>query len=224
LHAARIVRTLGMRAAVIPIYPGLVSALGLLDAPIRHDLVEPLPEARDGLASFESAFERLERRAGTVLHEDGIPDRDRRLDWFLDIRYIGQEYALTVPVARDGDGAAAAAAFHRQHERTYGHSAPEAATEIVAARLVAVGPRRMPELRHSLPAAEGAPVGTRAVHFELAGGALPTPVYARGSLAAGQAITGPAIIEQLDTTTVIPPGSRARVHESGSLLIETEPE
>jgi N-methylhydantoinase A len=223
LHAAGIVRTLGMRAAVIPIHPGLVSALGLLDAPIRHDLVEPLPELIGADVSFAPAFERLEIQAGTLLDEDGVPGAERQLDRLLDIRYAGQEYALTVPVVEEPNAAAAIAAFHRQHERTYGHSAPDAATEIVAARLVALGLRRMPDLHRALPTTGGGPAGSRSVHFELDQDAVETPVYIREALASGQVIPGPAIVEQLDTTTLIPPGSRAVVHPSGSLVIETEP-
>jgi N-methylhydantoinase A len=212
-----------MRAAVIPIYPGLVSALGLLDAPIRHDLVEPLRELAGAEVSLAAPFEHLEQRAGTVLDGDAVPTGERRLDRFLDIRYVGQEYALTVPVIGELDAAGVIGAFHRQHERTYGHCAPDAATEIVAARLVALGLRRMPELRRALPATAGEPAGSRGVYFELDGGLVKTPVYTRASLAAGQVIAGPAIVEQLDTTTLIPPGSGACVHASGSLLIETEP-
>jgi N-methylhydantoinase A len=222
LHAARIVRTLEMRAAVIPSYPGLVSALGLLDAPIRHDLVEPLPELVGDDRSYTAAFERLERRAVTLLDGDRVAEHEQQLDRFLDIRYVGQEYAVTVPVAGELDTADVVGAFHRQHERTYGHCAPEAATEIVAARMVALGLRRMPELRRALPAVDGEPVGSRLVHFDL-DGARETLVYSRESLASGQAIAGPAIVEQLDTTTVIPPGSRARVNHSAALVIETEP-
>lgn len=223
LHAARIVRTLGMRAAVVPIHPGLVSALGLLDAPIRHDLVEPLPELIGADVSFAAAFDRLETAAGSMLDDDGVPISERRLDRLLDIRYVGQEYALTVPVAGESDAAGVVAAFHRQHERTYGHSAPDAATEIVAARLVALGLRRIGDLHRALPATSGEPAGSRSVYFELDRGAVETPVYIREVLASGQVISGPAIVEQLDTTTLIPPGSRARVHPSGSLVIETEP-
>jgi N-methylhydantoinase A len=225
LHAAGIARTLGMRAAVIPLYPGLLSALGLLDAPIRHDLVEPLPELAVAGAEgpVRAAFDRLERRGVGALDGDGVAAAERQLDRFVDVRYVGQEYALTVPVMGAFEAAAVIATFHRLHEQTYGHSAPDASTEIVAARLVAFGLRRMPELRRAPPTVAAVPIGSRAVYFELDGDALPTPVYARESLAGAQVIPGPAIVEQLDTTTVIPPGSRARVHESGSLVIEAEP-
>ena len=219
LHAAAIAAVLGMRAAVIPPHPGLLSALGLLDADIRHDLVEPLIGVDGADQMLERAFAELEVRATQALSGDGVLATDRRLQRFVDVRYVGQEYALTVP-ARNTSAADALTTFHQHHERTFGHSAPAAATELVAARIVALGLRAMPEFERALPATEATPHTRRPVHFELGQEPVDTSVYVREQLAAGQVVSGPAIVEQLDTTTLVRPGDVARVHPSGSIVIE----
>jgi N-methylhydantoinase A len=209
LHAASIMLELGMPAAIVPRHPGLLSALGLLAAHIRHDLTAPLLGAEDEL---DARFEALEREAGAALDADGVAPADRRFERSLDMRYFGQEYAVRVPL----DGGDAIERFHALHERTFGHSAPGERTELVAARLVAVGLREMPELRPLLASSPGRPRGTREVMFDRS---VETAIWDRAVLAAGQVVDGPAIVEQLDTTTVIPPGCAATVHESAALIL-----
>jgi N-methylhydantoinase A len=221
LHAAALIRTLGMPAAVVPPHPGLLSALGLLGSHIRHDRVAPLLALTERLADavVEEAFARLETEATSELEVDGVAEPDRRLERSLDIRYLGQEHALRVPVS-PGEGAAAAAArFHELHERTFGHAAPEVATEVVAARSVGLGLRPLTTLRPPPSTGDGRPVGARTAIFDAEQGPVQTAVYVRSHLTADQTVEGPAIVEQLDSTTVVPPDCRAGVHSSGALIL-----
>jgi N-methylhydantoinase A len=214
LHAASIMLELGMPAAIVPRHPGLLSALGLLAAHIRHDLSAPVL-GLDG-DEVEARFEALEADAHAWLEDDGVPADRRRFERSLDVRYFGQEYAVRVPVGGD-----VIARFHELHERTFGHSAPGERTELVAARLVAVGLREMPELQPVVAARPGVARATRPVMFD---GWAETEIWDRAALAAGQAVRGPAVIEQLDTTTVVPPGCVATVHESAALILTREQE
>jgi N-methylhydantoinase A len=223
LHAAEVARSLGISRVLVPPNPGLLSALGLLGAHIRHDLSQPLLIAATELdeLQLETAFGELEALAAAALDEDRVPAGARRFERVVDVRYVGQEYALEVPLAAGGGVAELLPAFHRRHEQTFGHCAPEQPTETVAARLVALGVRDVPRIRRDLPSAAGAPHSEREVHFAGAG-ALATPVYARETLALSQYLEGPAIIEQLDTTTVLPPGTHALVDETASMIVTVE--
>jgi N-methylhydantoinase A len=215
LHAASIMLELGMPAAIVPRHPGLLSALGLLAAHIRHDLSAPLLGVED---EMEARFAALELEAGEALAADGVASEDRRFERSVDMRYFGQEYAVRVPVG-EGD---MVQRFHELHERTFGHSASGERTELVAARLVAVGLRTMPALRPMLAQAPGRCRDTRLVMFAPTVGHVRTEVWDRAALAGGQAVHGPAIIEQLDATTVIPPGCLATVHDTAALIITRE--
>jgi N-methylhydantoinase A len=215
LHAASIMLELGMPAAIVPRHPGLLSALGLLAAHIRHDLSASLLGVED---EMEARFAALEREAAEALAADGVAPEDRRYERSVDMRYFGQEYAVRVPVG-DGD---MVQRFHELHERTFGHSAAGERTELVAARVVALGLRTMPALRPTLADAPGSCRDTRLVMFAPADGHVRTEVWDRAALAGGQVVAGPAIVEQLDATTVIPPGCVATVHETAALIITRE--
>jgi N-methylhydantoinase A len=202
-----------MPAAIVPPFPGLLSALGLLGSHIRHDAVAPLIGLEIDPAD---AFRQLEREADAALAEDRVAPEDRRFERALDLRYVGQEYTLQVPVEPAEPVAAAVERFHAQHERTFGHAAPGLETELVAARLVGLGLRPVPPVRREVGADHAAPARHRSVWFD---GPVDTAIYERSALGLGQEIHGPAIVEQLDTTTVIPPGCTATVHESGALIV-----
>jgi N-methylhydantoinase A len=224
LHAAAIVRALSMPAAVVPAYPGLLSALGLLGSHIRHDLVAPLLELADRLPdeTLAETFTALEADGTDALERDGVPASDRRFERALDLRYLGQEHALRVPLVSGEESAEAVARFHEQHERTFGHAAPGVAVEAVAARSVALGLRPVRQPQPSLPDAPAAPRGSREVVFDAEQGPLDTAIYSRAELARAQVLTGPAIVEQLDSTTVVPPGCTATVHASGALILTVD--
>jgi N-methylhydantoinase A len=224
LHAANLISLLDMPAAVIPGRPGLLSAAGLLRADLRHDLVTPVyrDENSIGNEEVERMFSDLENKAVDALLGDGISPDNHELERSVDVRYFGQEYSLAVPVAAGEDLETVVARFHERHEHTFGHSSSEVLSEIVALRLLATGTRALEPPAPRLPGAEGSPGSFRKVLFPAGEGRIDTAIYDRSVLAAGQVISGPAVIEQLDTTTVLPPGFHAEVHETGSLIIRQE--
>jgi N-methylhydantoinase A len=233
VHAAAVAEELGMRRIIVPARPGAFSALGLLCTDVLHDYIRSELGGLDRLdpAHAEKLFGELEAKAAGELAEEGLDPSTAVFERDLDMRYAGQGYELRVPLEglwRDAlDAAALKAArarFDEVHARIHGHAAKEKAVEVVSYRLrvrVAV-PKYQPQ---ALPA--GAPSspppaavkGTRRVAFE-AGNALDTTIYDRDKLAVGAAFAGPAIVEQFDATTVVPPGWRAFVDRHGNLILE----
>lgn len=223
LHAVALAHELHMATVCVPLTPGLLSALGLLTTDLRHDLTRPfLAFAEEvGPEELERAFGDLEEEAHRRLEDDGVAPADRRLERGIDLRSVGQEYALNVPVTRGEPIAAVIGRFHDTHERVYGHSAPDEPVETVAVRLVGWGSFQRPTLA-DVPAqrSSDAERHRRRVWFAEAGGFVETRVHRRDELFAGVHLDGPAVIEQLDTTTLVPPGYRARVVALDSLVIE----
>lgn len=221
LNGASLMRMLGMQAVVVPPHPGLLSAGGLLNASLRHDLASPLQTWGEDPDSslIERTQAELESLAEKLLDEDGIPPDRRRCAFQLDLRYIGQEYTVTVACRRNEGVGAIVNRFHEEHEKSYGHSAPGEPTEIVMARATAWGDfeRIRPASLDSDRVPE--PIGERDVWFEEASGYVTAAIYHRDALAPEVPIVGPAVVEQLDTTTVIPPGTTANVENSGILVI-----
>jgi len=231
LFACDIARELAIPRVIVPPAPGLTSALGLLTSDISYDhsttLISSLEHA--DLGRIASAVAELEARALEQLRRDGIAEDRIELLRFADCRYVGQGYELRAaggagPVDRDFV-AGLAKAFSEAHQREYGRHFPDKAVELVNLRVVGVGriPRVDPPVlaRGSAIPDPQANVGTRRVVFEVAGSpqALETTVWRRDALKAGNQVQGPAIVEQMDSTTVIPPDVSARVDAAGNLLI-----
>jgi 5-oxoprolinase (ATP-hydrolysing)/N-methylhydantoinase A len=231
LFACDIARELAIPRVIVPPAPGLTSALGLLTSDISYDhsttLISSLEHA--DLGRIASAVAELEARALEQLRRDGIAEDRIELLRFADCRYVGQGYELRAaggsgPVDRDFV-AGLSKAFNDAHQREYGRHFPDKAVELVNLRVVGVGriPRVDPPVlvRGSAIPDPQAKVGTRRVVFEVAGSpqALETTVWRRDALKAGNHVQGPAIVEQMDSTTVIPPDVSARVDEAGNLLI-----
>jgi N-methylhydantoinase A len=156
---------------------------------------------------------------------DGVPADAVEARLFADMRYVGQSYELTVPVPRDAADpiAAAVAAFHDRHRDHYGHADPAAPAEFVNLRVVHTHALPAPKLTWQSAAggaSEAPPTGTRPVFFGAPGGYVETPIFDRLQLLEGQAIAGPAIVEQADTTLVVYAGQRASVHRSGAIIVE----
>lgn len=213
-----------MPAVCVPPNPGLLSALGLLAADLRHDLSAAILMAGDRPRPdrLVATFAELDAEAAARLEDDGIAPERWRLDRSLDVRYVGQEYALTVPTSTSEPLDDVFRRFHEQHERVYGHGAPEEPVEIVAARVTGWGGFPRLEVPESHVATTPQTRTTRDVWFAETRSFVAACVLPREALRPGDAVSGPAIIEQLDTTTVVPPGHLATVHERGSLLIRRE--
>jgi len=233
VHAAAVATELGMRRILVPARPGAFSALGLLCTDVLHDYVRSELGALDGInpAHAEAMFRDLEAKAAVELADEGLAPDAANFERDLDMRYAGQGYELRVPLqglcngALDRDALAAARQrFDEVHEKIHGHAAKEKPVEIVSYRLrlrvdvpkfVA---RALPH-REALPPPAKAVKGKRLVFFD-ARAATETTIYDRDALDVGAQFSGPAIVEQFDATTVVPPGWRANVDRYRNLVLE----
>jgi len=228
LHAARMAENLGMAGVVVPLFPGVYSALGLLISDVKHDYVRskmsPLAETPD--VEIQRIFEELEDQAFDDLHAEDFPDDRITIERALDMRYAGQGYEITVPceypLGPEGMRALRSR-FDALHGEMFGHTAPHEPVEIVSWRLRGVG--RVPPVSLNAYEPQGLDLDaarreTRPARFD--GQTLDCPVYQREGLDVGVEFSGPAIIDQLDCTTVVPPGHFVRVDHFRNLLITPE--
>ena len=226
VHGVPLAAEMGMAEVIVPEAPGVLAAFGLLAAAIEHHHARTLPGPADGidLGAVNRCLAELDAAGRARMAAEGVPAAEVRLAHAADMRYVGQAYELEVPIAaplgRDGVPAVVAA-FHAAHERVYGYARPQQPVEFVNFRAVHTFPLPRPEVRPAARAAGSladAQTGERPAWFA-PGGFVATRIYARARLAPGLAVAGPAIVEQPDTTTVIPPGHAALVEDSGNLRI-----
>jgi len=218
LHAVELAEELGVREVIVPPMPGVFSALGLLVSDYRHEyhkaIVKRVGELGDD--ELEEAFRVLEGRALKTLASEGIPRERVVLRRFVDARYWGQAYSLRVPYA--GSVKATVESFHVLHRARYGFSSPEEEVEVVVARVEAVGLTDKPALKPGARAGgEARPRAVREVYFRE--GWLKAEIYDRERLGAGSRVCGPSVVEEVDSTILIPPGYCGTVDEYGSLVI-----
>ena len=223
LHACALADDLGVHRVVVPRYPGLFSALGLLAADVRatfsRSLVAPVDAVT--LGNARGAADALDAQAHAALREQGVADAKIRTVVELDVRYAGQSFDLTIPF--DGDAPAIAEAFHQRHERRYGYASRDEKVELATVRVTAIGSAGAPPLttiasNGATADAGAARIGSRRVWD--AGGFVDATVYDRERLTAGTAFDGPAIVEQYDTTTWIPRGWHASADTTGNMILE----
>ncbi len=237
LHACDLADALGTTAILLPPTPGVLSAYGMLVADIASDAAQSvLFDAAELIARpdlLAQLFDALSERIALVLHNEGIAEP--RIDSHLDIRYKGQSYELTVPLTLPVSTRhlrKAVDAFHSLHARRYGYAMMEEPAEVVTLRVRASGAAAQPQLpRSPLESADAcaARLTDKKVWFEedrddgserTEVRAQQVPCYDRATLRPGNRFTGPAIVLQFDTTTVVTPGWRARVDEFGNIWLE----
>jgi N-methylhydantoinase A len=230
VHGVPLAEEMGMTEVIVPETPGVLAAFGLLAAAIEHDHARTLRTAADGLDLdvANRCLTELDAAGRARMREEDAPGASVRVAYSADMRYVGQAYELEVPIAapltreRVAD---AVGAFHAAHERVYGYARAQQPVEFVNFRAVHRFPLPRPALRPPARAAgrvDGARIGERRAHFA-PGGFAPTAIYDRERLPLGGVVRGPAIVEQADTTTVIPPGHAATVDSAGNLRIRREP-
>jgi N-methylhydantoinase A len=226
MHACALADELGIPRVVVPRYPGVAAALGLLATDIRHDLRRSwlLPTAEVTPQRLDAELGRLESDAQALLAASAEASNGFDLAYELDMRYRGQAYNLTVPFAGRPvtveSIAAAQAAFEDQHRRLYDYTPTVTETEIVTLRLRAVA--RIPAIdwADEEPAHAAPPEGQRRVW---SGGAWAQwRMLHRESLAAGNAVGPESIVEQEDATVVVPAGWHGRVGAAGTIVLERE--
>jgi len=225
LHACAIARDLHIPLVIIPPFPGHYSAVGMLGSSLRHDLVRTVYAGFEHVvwAEVTQIAEELAEAGRKQLADEGVSDADMSLDVGLDLRYAGQEFTLTVPVAREvlasGDAERIRADFADIHRQRYRHASPTEAVELVNVRVAAVTPRPQPVLQVT-GTTGGALRGRRQVAFDRGVPAVDTPIYNRELLGIGEEIEGPAIVEEYASTTVLWPGDRLRRGTGGELVIQ----
>jgi N-methylhydantoinase A len=221
LHGPDLAALLSMRTIVVPRHPGVLSTFGLLGTEVRNDYARTsLQKPPDyDLDSVAGIYRELQGQADAWLADEGVPAGQRRVVRLADLRYRHQGFELTVPwPGRELDVDALIARFHERHERLYTYALRDAPVEIVTLRVAASGRVR----RFTLPAVGGARArrerARRRVYFS-GRGWIDAACVPRDTLGTGARVVGPAIVQQLDATTVIPPGQHGRVDRYGNLVI-----
>ncbi len=216
LHGAALAEELVIPTVIVPPNPGITSALGCLLVDIRHDFqtMHLTDAASADVEAVEEEFGRLEAEAHERLEHEGVEAESISLERLIDMRYAGQWRSLSVSVESPLKLEDAMARFHGEHEREYNFRRDDAPVEIYQLNVRAIGITSKPEFkRHPLGGETPPPDATRPVYFDEPAEAFDTPVYDRAELPAGARLTGPAIVNQLDSTTVVPPGWTAEVDE-----------
>lgn len=233
MHGTPVARELRMRRILVPPTPGILCALGQLLSDLRHDLLETYIAPYDALEPevVATIVGRLVGKGDDLLTQDGIPPSRRETEIRVDMRYVGQSFELAMPLdyPQPESWSGMRAAFHAAHLQRFGHSDPAAPIEVVGFGVTAIGRVDTPALPvlaegGAVPSGDAA-IGRRDIFFEgsrmgEAGGFHEATVYARDRLLAGNAIAGPAVIEEVSATTILYPGDRAVAHGSGSILVE----
>jgi len=229
VHAADLARELGAQRVVVPGVPGVTSAFGLLVADFRHDYFQTYLTrcAELDFDELNARFVDLERQANDQLLGEHVSPQNILLTRTAEMRYVGQGYSLDLPVPHGVLDVAALgrvqASFHALHEKVYGYSMLDQPIELASLHLIGIGQLPKPKQQRQEPVSidpSGAQKGSRPVWF---GGAyLETPVYERAKLQVGNRLSGPAVVEQLDSTVVIPPDRQAEVDGYGNIIISVQ--
>jgi N-methylhydantoinase A len=223
MHACELAEQVEISCVVVPLAPGVTSALGTLFVDIVHDVarshISPLRSLDVGV--IEAIFAELEAEATEALARDRVPPEGQALQRSLDLRYLGQLKTLSIPVSSEFLSpeilAAARDAFLREYERQYQYMTEELEVEVSVARVRGRGLQDRPRLPPHRPNESPVPRERRLVRFR--GAAVDTTVYARDDLGPGTELAGPLVVEQLDSTTVVPPSWLLRVDAHGNLRL-----
>jgi len=224
VHGAALAAEMGMAEVLVPEAPGVLAAFGLLAAAIEHHHARTLQARTDvaDLAAVNRCLAELDAAGRARMHEEGVAAADVHVAYTADMRYVGQAYELEVPIAAPVAAERVpdiVAALHAVHERVYGYARTQQTVEFVNFRAVHTYRLPRPVVRPSAQAhgrLDDARVGERRAYFD---GFVSAAIYERARLPLGARLAGPAIVEQMDTTTVIPPGVTAVVDDAGNLRL-----
>jgi N-methylhydantoinase A len=230
LHAVELAADLEIPRVLIPPAPGVSSALGLLTAEFRHDYVRTVLRSSRylELPRLRTIFRELASTATQQMESEGVGSKQILFLPSVDMRYVGQGYSLSIHFHLDEllqwqNLDECVQRFHQAHAAAYGYHDEGEATELVNARLAAIGQLlkpNLPRLQESNGSASAVPKGSRLV--QLNGRQMPAAIYERTVLQRGSVVRGPAIIEQLDSTTLLFPDQVAKTDVFGNLHISLE--
>ena len=227
LHAVELAEELGLREVIIPLHPGLFSAQGLTEAELRNAFVrtKQIGVTEENVSTILTMSAELEQEANQWLDREHVEPARRVIERSLDMRYVGQNWELAVPLdstlTEDGLDAAKKR-FVQIHDQTFGHSSETDPVEIVNFRVYGASPsekRQVLEIEQGGEDSSSAHAGSRMVFFKQGNGMTDCQVFRREGLTAGNVLHGPAIVEQMDCTIVVPPGSTGKVDKYGNLWI-----
>jgi N-methylhydantoinase A len=223
LHACALASALEMRGVLLPIFPGALSALGILRADVVREFSRTVllatRDPRRTPAELRRLFRPLEIDGNRTLRQEGFPRSKIRIEGRMDLRYTGQAYELSVPVGGDF-----VSAFHRAHEQRYGYSNVKRAVEIVNLRVRATGITDKPRAEKIAKAAKGEKMpAAGSLDCVMDGKRQTAALIDREQLRSGDSFAGPAVISEYSATTLVPAGWRARVDGYGQILLTRPP-
>jgi N-methylhydantoinase A/oxoprolinase/acetone carboxylase beta subunit len=226
LHATALARDLGIRRIAVPPHPGVLSATGLLSAPIEHESSVAFPRPLAGLdwPEVERTLADRDQACAKLMRSEGVPAKHTHILYFADVCYVGQAYHLEIPLQTEAANPIETLYrdFLSAHDRIYGHST-EGPARIVNLRSIHRSIVNRPATATAAsPNGTNAAKGTRDILTAESARFIPADVYDRSTMAVGLEIRGPAIVEQPDTTTLIEPGWRATVVADGTLVITAD--
>lgn len=223
LHGAYLAKDMEIPTVIVPPHPGVAAAMGCLLVDVRHDISKTFVKNYNQVTfeELDLEFSEMERDAEKLLEEEGVEKENSTLMRFIDLRYSGQWRSLAIPInLRTQSLDEALEAFHQEHEREFAFSDRSQSVEIYGLLLTAIGTVPKPEFPKYGPSGnlEDAFKEVRDVYFD--NKFIPTKVYDREKIPVLAEIIGPAIVDQLDTTTVIPPNFKAVVDEYRNIIIK----
>ena len=230
VHACGVAERLGIDTVIVPGAAGVGSAVGLMLAPISFDFARSYVTRLDevDLDRLRGLFEEMEREGRRIVTEAGVAAAEVQVERTADLRYVGQGHEIRVPVSGGQLDAPALkrlqADFDGEYTRLYGRTCEGVDVLCMHWRTTVSGPRPvLGSLHQDRPgSARSAEKPSRLVRFERPGGEGETPVYDRYALAGGFRAPGPAIVEEAESTTVVPPGWGLRVDDAGNLIVRRE--
>ncbi len=221
VHGAAMIREVGIGALLVPQFPGVRCAMGCAAANVRYDYSRTMERRLDEIPRAELAGIMREQRAQgeAQLRASEAPVDSVAVSHAADMAYLGQIHAMRVPVEADWDAARMTRAFNDVYRAEFGNTLDDIPAMVVNVRTTVEGLRRRAKAQPANGAERGAPApsGRRKVHF---GAWIDTPLYRRTDLLPGMRLSGPAIVEQTDTTTVVEPDMRIKVDGFGNLVVE----
>lgn len=221
LHACDVAERLEIPRVLVPRYPGVLCAFGLLMADVELDYSRSILEANteETRANLDALLDEMMQQASGDLQQEGLSEQQMHFHPLVDLRYQGQAYELNVPYIQGEEPASLAQRFHDAHARTYGHAMPERVVEVVNLRLRAMGAVEKPLLE----AEQVHPHTAEPSGQKLSGDGLTLNLYERESLMPGAQLSGAALVFQFDSTVYIAPGWSARMDGYRNLIVERDP-
>ena len=229
LHGVALADELGIAEVICPQIPGAFSALGLVGSDLKRDYVRTVytSSAKADPAAVEAAFQAMERDGNTMLDRAQVPPGSRRFERSVDARYERQSYELSVPAPNTpidtATIAAIADAFHDRHAQTYGHDNRSEPVQFVSLRVAAIGAIPPLLLRQGTAKSGTDPIKARRSVWFRATGVVDALIFDRGRMPAGFAVAGPAVIESLESTILVPPAWTARMDDAGYVWLTRSP-